>query len=70
MFGILAVEMIRSDQPVLCTQHIVTEDGYRFDPIVYPSREVATIEAASLTEWYQRDIRPDVVYAAVPLPMY
>jgi hypothetical protein len=63
MFGIVAIEITRRARPILCTRSLGV-------PIVYPTREEAAAEAASITAWYQTDIRPDVAYAAVPLPMY
>jgi hypothetical protein len=63
MFGILAIDL-RGLHVALC----VGGDGA--DVLMrYPSRETATEEAASLSAWYQKDIRPNVVYMCVPLPM-
>lgn len=66
-YGILAVELgnhRRHLGNVLCTS------SGPDDILTYYNRKDATEQAASLTEWYQAEIRANVVYSAVPLPLY
>jgi hypothetical protein len=65
MWGIIAVDLRRGYSHRVCTDY---ESASGF--ITYPTRDEATTQAAELTAWYQRDVRGNVVYSAVPLPLY